>query len=53
MNSRCHCTFRGEKKVAFPKGTSCLALYCYDYLENIGFVYPTVTMIVTGPSFLY
>jgi hypothetical protein len=31
----------------------CLALYCYDFLENIGFVYPTMSMIVIGPSLLY
>ncbi len=26
----------------------CLALYCSDYLENIGFVYPAMSMIVIG-----
>jgi hypothetical protein len=31
----------------------CLALYCYDFLENIGFVYPTMYIIVIGPSLLY
>jgi hypothetical protein len=29
-----------------------LALYCYDYLENIGFVYPAMSMIVIGLSLL-
>ncbi len=29
-------------------GEKCLALYCFDYLENIGFVYPTMSMIVIG-----
>jgi hypothetical protein len=31
----------------------CLALYCFDYLENIGFVYPAMTMIIIGHSLLY
>ncbi len=31
----------------------CLALYCSDYLENIDFVYPTMSMIVIGHSLLY
>jgi hypothetical protein len=31
----------------------CLALYCCVYLENIGFVYPAMSMIVIGPSLLY
>jgi hypothetical protein len=31
----------------------CLALYCFDYFENIGFVYPAMSMIVIGHSLLY
>jgi hypothetical protein len=34
-------------------GSYCLALYYYDYLENIGFVYPVMSMIVIGHSLLY
>jgi hypothetical protein len=34
-------------------GIKCLALYCYVYFENIGFVYPAMSMIVIGPSLLY
>jgi hypothetical protein len=30
------------------KEGECLALYCFDYLENIGFVYPAMSMIVIG-----
>jgi hypothetical protein len=30
-----------------------LALYCYVYLENIGFVYPAMSVIVIGPLLLY
>jgi hypothetical protein len=30
-----------------------LALCCYDYLENIGFLYPAMSMIVIGLSLLY
>jgi hypothetical protein len=30
-----------------------LALYCYDFLENIGFVYAAMSMIVIGLSLLY
>jgi hypothetical protein len=36
-----------------PSYSRCLALYCYDYLENIGFVYPGMSMIVIGHSLLY
>jgi hypothetical protein len=32
---------------------NCLALYCFDYLENICFVYPAMSMIVIGHSLLY
>ncbi len=28
-------------------------LYCDVYLENIGFVYPAMSMVVIGPSLLY
>jgi hypothetical protein len=28
-------------------------LYCGVYLENIGFVYPAMSMVVIGPSLLY
>jgi hypothetical protein len=28
-------------------------LCCDVYLENIGFVYPTMSMVVIGPSLLY
>jgi hypothetical protein len=31
----------------------CLAFYCYDFWENIGFVYPAMSMIVIGLSLLY
>jgi hypothetical protein len=31
----------------------CLALFCFDYLENIGFIYPAMSMIVIGHSLLY
>ncbi len=31
----------------------CLALYCFDYLENIGFVHPAMSMIVISHSLLY
>jgi hypothetical protein len=29
---------------------TCLALCCYDYLENIGYVYPAMSMIIIGLS---
>jgi hypothetical protein len=38
----------GEYKIKYIK--NCLALYCYDYLENIGIVYPAMSMIVMGHS---
>jgi hypothetical protein len=28
-------------------------LYCDVYLENIGFVYPAMSMVVLGPSLLH
>jgi hypothetical protein len=28
-------------------------LYCDVYLENIGFVYPAMSMVVIGPSLLF
>jgi hypothetical protein len=28
-------------------------LCCYVYLENIGFVYPAMSMVVIGPLLLY
>jgi hypothetical protein len=28
-------------------------LCCYVYLENIGFVYPAMSMVLTSPSLLY
>ncbi len=31
----------------------CLALYCFVYLEDIGFVYPAMSLILIGPSLLY
>jgi hypothetical protein len=31
----------------------CLALCCYVYVENIGFVNPAMSMMVIGPSLLY
>ncbi len=37
----------------FSWSYSCLALYCSDYLENIDFVYPAISMIVIGHSLLY
>jgi hypothetical protein len=30
-----------------------LTLYCFDYLENISFVYPTMSMIIIGHLLLY
>jgi hypothetical protein len=33
--------------------STCLALYCFDYLENMGFVYTAMSMIVIGLSLLY
>jgi hypothetical protein len=35
------------------KHTHRLALYCFDYLENIGFIYPAMSMIIIGHSLLY
>jgi hypothetical protein len=32
---------------------NCLALYCSDYLENIGFIYPAMSMILIGHLLLY
>ncbi len=32
---------------------TCLALCYYVYVENIGFVYPAMSMVVIGPSLLY
>jgi hypothetical protein len=32
---------------------TCLALYFFDYLENIGFVYPAMSMFVIEHSLLY
>jgi hypothetical protein len=32
---------------------NCLALYCSDYLENIGFVYPAMSKIIIDHSLLY
>jgi hypothetical protein len=34
-------------------GTCCLALYSCVYVENIGFVYPAMSMMVIGPLLLY
>jgi hypothetical protein len=33
--------------------TTVSPLYCDVYLENIGFVYPVMSMMVIGPSLLY
>ncbi len=46
--------FRDKKsQVKDVKICTCLALYCFDYLENIGFVYPAMSMIIIDHSLLY
>jgi hypothetical protein len=44
---------REEVKRGGEGRRKCLAPYCLDYLENIGFVYHAISMIVIGHSLLY
>ncbi len=42
-----------EKAAAIYKETTVSPFCCYVYLENIGFLYPAMSMVVIGHSLLY